>query len=66
MRCGCPECGTYMIQAERGLVSGCVCPACGFLCRACMGHEQSVLNRDTFLEEYLLRKSMEIKQEEES
>ena len=59
MRCGCPQCETYMIQAERGLDSGCICPACGFVCRACMGHEQKLLNRETFLQEYLLRKAME-------
>lgn len=38
MRCGCPVCGEYMIQAERGLSSGCVCPACGNVCTACMGN----------------------------
>ena len=27
MRCGCPNCGTYMIQSE-SLDLGCVCPAC--------------------------------------
>ena len=37
MRCGCCVCGTYMIQSERGLLSGCVCPACGNMCTACMG-----------------------------
>ncbi len=41
MRCGCPDCGTYMIQRERGLLSGCVCPACGASCTACMGTEQA-------------------------
>ena len=41
MRCGCPDCGSYMIQQERGLFSGCVCPACGASCTACMGTEQA-------------------------
>ena len=40
MRCGCPICGTYMIQSERGLDSGCVCPACGNMCCACNSPEQ--------------------------
>ena len=65
MRCGCPRCSTYMIQAERGLQSGCVCPACGFVCRACMGHDQQLLNRETFLQEYIMRKAMEQPMEED-
>ena len=36
MRCGCPQCGTYMIQSE-GIDFGCVCPECLYRCRACMG-----------------------------
>ena len=36
MRCGCPQCGTYMIQSE-GTNFGCVCPECLYRCRACMG-----------------------------
>lgn len=36
MRCGCPECGTYMIQSE-SLRLACVCPACLYRCSACMG-----------------------------
>lgn len=43
MRCGCPVCDTYMVQSERGLSSGCVCPACLAACRACMGGEARVL-----------------------
>ena len=43
MRCGCPQCGTYMIQSEHGLESGCVCPACFNRCSACMGTEQPPL-----------------------
>ena len=41
MRCGCPNCGTYMIQEERGLESACVCPACAHRCTACLGTEQA-------------------------
>lgn len=36
MRCGCFQCGAYMIQAE-SMALGCVCPECGYRCRACMG-----------------------------
>ena len=44
MRCGCPECGTYMIQAE-GTLFGCVCPDCLFRCRMCMG-TNTVVSRE--------------------
>ena len=44
MRCGCPECGTYMIQAE-GINFGCVCPECLFRCRMCMG-TNTVVSRE--------------------
>lgn len=36
MRCGCFQCGAYMAQSE-GPKLGCVCPECGFRCRACLG-----------------------------
>jgi len=44
MRCGCPQCGTYMIQAE-SLEFGCVCPECLYRCRACMG-TNTVVSRE--------------------
>lgn len=44
MRCGCPQCGAYMIQAE-SLNLGCVCPECLYRCRACMG-TNSVVSRE--------------------
>ncbi len=44
MRCGCPECGTYMIQSE-GDGFGCVCPDCLYRCRACMG-TNTVVSRE--------------------
>ena len=44
MRCGCPECGTYMIQSE-GLRIACVCPECLFRCSACMG-TNTVVSRE--------------------
>lgn len=37
MQCGCPVCGTFMGQVERGAESRCVCPNCGFDCDACLG-----------------------------
>ena len=46
MRCGCPDCGTYMVQREQGLKSGCVCPACFFACADCMGTERPPANID--------------------
>ena len=36
MRCGCPDCGTWMVHSE-GPGLGCVCPACGTRCRDCLG-----------------------------
>jgi hypothetical protein len=32
-----------MVQSERGLQSGCVCPACGNACRDCMGSVEAPL-----------------------
>lgn len=53
MRCGCPQCGTYMIQSE-SLDLGCVCPQCLYRCRACMGTNTVVsredLHRLTFID----------------
>ena len=40
MRCSCRVCGTYMVQIERGLESGCKCPDCGNECHDCMGSAQ--------------------------
>ena len=37
MQCGCPQCGTFMGQVEKGLNSYCICPRCGYSCSACMG-----------------------------
>lgn len=45
MRCGCPQCGTYMIQSE-SLDLGCVCPDCLYRCRACMGTNTVVSRED--------------------
>ena len=44
MRCSCQVCVTYMVHAE-SLELGCVCPECGYRCKACLG-TNSVLSRD--------------------
>ena len=44
MRCSCHECGTYMNQSE-GIELGCVCPECGYRCKACLG-TNSVVSRE--------------------
>lgn len=44
MRCGCPECGAYMVHAD-GAHVGCVCPDCKYRCTACLG-TNSVLSRE--------------------
>ena len=40
MRCSCRVCGTYMVQMERGLESGCKGPDCGNEGHDCMGSAQ--------------------------
>ena len=45
MRCGCPECGAFMVHEESGEHVGCVCPDCLYRCTACLGTD-SVLTRD--------------------
>ena len=35
MRCGCPNCGTFMIHADTD--NACVCPECLYRCYACQG-----------------------------
>ena len=44
MRCSCHVCDTYMNHSE-GLELGCVCPECGYRCKACLG-TNSVVSRD--------------------
>lgn len=41
MRCGCPDCGTWMVHAESSRM-GCVCPACGTRCTDCLGTDTLV------------------------
>lgn len=45
MRCSCHVCDTYMVHSE-GLELGCVCPNCGYRCKACLGTD-SVVSRDS-------------------
>ena len=43
MRCGCIDCGAFMIHAEGQ--DACVCPECGRRCTACLG-TNTVVSRD--------------------
>lgn len=47
MRCGCPECGAFMVQAD-GAAIRCVCPDCGYRCTACLGTD-SLMSREDVL-----------------
>ena len=44
MRCSCHVCDTYMTHSE-GQELGCVCPECGYRCKACLGTD-SVMSRE--------------------
>lgn len=35
MRCSCRSCGAYVVQREKGIASGCVCPECLSTCTLC-------------------------------
>ena len=59
MRCGCPECGSFMIHAESD--HACVCPECLYRCYACQG-TGTALTREAVLG---MKKMMEIKTTEE-
>ena len=52
MRCACKACGTYMIQLEKGLVSGCFCPSCANACRDCMGSADGPQSADALRERF--------------
>lgn len=45
MRCGCPQCGDYMVQTESGEIR-CQCPNCGQSCNACMGAGKALTRED--------------------
>ncbi|MDD3920210.1 MAG: hypothetical protein PHO41_03400 [Eubacteriales bacterium] len=70
MRCSCKACGTYMVQHEQGLESGCICPECFSKCNACMGTEQPPVSAASLTNEALLRARLreieaEMEQEED-
>ena len=44
MRCSCQNCGTYMVHSE-SMHLGCVCPDCGYRCKACLG-TNTVVSRE--------------------
>ena len=44
MRCGCPNCGTFMIHSERD--NACVCPDCLYRCYACQGTGTALSRED--------------------
>lgn len=68
MRCSCHVCDTYMNQSE-GLELGCVCPSCGYRCKACLG-TNSVISRERLKElandESLMREIMTSFDEDEA
>lgn len=44
MRCSCHNCGTYMVHSE-SMQLGCICPECGYRCKACLGTD-TVVSRE--------------------
>ena len=65
MRCGCPQCGTFMIHEEGGGHLDCCCPACGYRCSACLGTD-SVMSREdigAFREGKFVSRMAEIEQQ---
>jgi hypothetical protein len=45
MRCGCPNCGAFMIHEELS-ESACVCPVCNYRCNACLGTGTAITRED--------------------
>lgn len=43
MQCACPDCHLVMGWREKGVLSECRCPECGYRCSACLG-TKAVLN----------------------
>lgn len=64
MRCGCPQCGAYMIQSE-SLDLGCVCPECLYRCSACMG-TNTVVSRENLKNLVFIDHTKEHEEQEES
>ena len=46
MRCGCPNCGEFMVHEESGRFVGCVCPACLYRCTACLGTNSMITKEE--------------------
>lgn len=44
MRCSCHVCDAYMVHSE-SMELGCVCPECGYRCKACLGTD-TVVSRE--------------------
>ena len=59
MRCSCKKCGTYMVQAERGLRSGCCCPECFEFCSDCMGSTETPVSKDALAQYVMINRSKE-------
>lgn len=57
MRCSCQNCGTYMVQDEKGFQSRCICPECFTVCTACMGTAGKPLSIDQIKIEAMRRDS---------
>ena len=56
MRCSCRVCGTYMVQREKGIESGCVCPQCLNTCTMCtMTSGGAPLSAQALAAAYLMR-----------
>ena len=53
MRCGCPECGAFMIHSERD--NACVCPDCLYRCYACQGTGTALTREEVLGMKELLR-----------
>ena len=70
MRCGCSQCGAFMVHAENG--KECVCPDCGNRCSACLGTDTVVpreqlgaLLQRGWIEEDLQREARALENREE-
>lgn len=58
MRCSCRVCGAYMVQREKGIESGCVCPECLNICTMCtMSDGGTPLSPAELAAAYLMRRN---------
>ena len=64
MRCGCPECGTFMIHSERD--NACVCPDCLYRCYACQGTGTALTREEVLgMKELLCPRTVEERMKQE-